>query len=179
MFGRTAAVGFTAAALAAGGAAAQMAVTTFGASDAAQCFENASNDFSRDAAPCDVALRNKALSRADRYRTLVNRGIIRNRNGDLSGAISDFDEALSLNAGLGEAYLNRGNAYYLSGQFDTAIADYETALANDVNKPWAAWYNIGLAYDAMKNGERARAAYEKALELNPDFAPAHAKLDAG
>lgn len=158
------------------GAAAQMAVTTFGATDAASCYDNAANDLSRETDPCDQALARGGLTRADRLKTLVNRGIIHNRNGDLKAAVDDFNAALDIDAGVGEAYLNRGNSYYLSGQYDAALADYEAALANDVNKPWAAWYNIGLAYEAKKDKQKAREAYEKALELNPSFTPAQLKL---
>lgn len=164
------------AALALSGAHAQMSVSTFGATDAAACYENASSDFSRDTDPCDAALKGGALTRADRYKTLVNRGIIYNRNGDVEAAIDDFNAALEIDSGIGEAYLNRGNSYFLSGQYDAALADYETALANGVNKPWAAWYNIGLAHEAKQNKAEARAAYEKALELNPSFALAQLKL---
>jgi tetratricopeptide (TPR) repeat protein len=157
-------------------AAAQMAVTTFGATDAASCYENASDDFSRETDPCDQALASGGLTRADRLKTLVNRGIIHNRNGDLQAAVDDFNAALEIDASVGEAYLNRGNSYYLSGQYDSALADYDSALANNVNKPWAAWYNIGLAYEAKKDKQKAREAYEKALELNPSFSPARVKL---
>lgn len=158
------------------GARAQMSVSTFGATDAAACYENAANDLSRDADPCDQALAGGTLTRSDRVKTLVNRGIIYNRNGDLQAAIDDFNAALDIDPAIGEAYLNRGNSYYLSSQYDAALADYEAALANDVNKPWAAWYNIGLAYEAKKDKEKARQAYEKALELNPSFTPAQLKL---
>lgn len=164
------------AALGLSGAQAQMSVTTFGATDASVCYDNAADDFSRDTAPCDKALSGGAMTRADRYKTLVNRGVIHNRNGDLAAAIDDFDAALEIDSGIGEAYLNRGNSYYLSGQYDAALADYEAALANDVNKPWAAWYNIGLAYEAKKDKEKAREAYEKALALYPEFTQAQSKL---
>lgn len=158
------------------GAAAQMAVTTFGATDAAACYENASSEMSHETDPCDQALARGGLTRADRLKTLVNRGIIHNRNGDLKSAVDDFNAALDIDSSVGEAYLNRGNSYYLSGLYDAALADYDAALENDVNKPWAAWYNIGLAYEAKKDKEKAREAYEKALELNPSFSPAQLKL---
>ncbi len=168
--------GAAAAALAVSLAHAQMSVSTFGATDASMCYENASDDFSRDTDPCDAALSKGALTRADRYKTLVNRGIIRNRNGDIEAAIDDFNAALEIDSGVGEAYLNRGNSYFLSARYDAALADYETALANGVNKPWAAWYNIGLAHEAKNDKVKAREAYAKALDLNPSFSPAQIKL---
>jgi tetratricopeptide (TPR) repeat protein len=158
-------------------AEAQMAVSTFGATDAAQCYENAANDFSSDTDPCDVALRGN-MSRSDEKKTLVNRGIIHNRNGSLQEAADDFNAALDIDGGLAEAYLNRGNTYFLAGQNDAAIEDYEHALSLGVSKPWAAWYNLGLAYEAKSDKAKAREAYQKALDENPSFAMAKEKLTA-
>jgi len=168
--------GAAAATLTVSGAHAQMSVSTFGATDAAACYENAASEWSRDTDPCDAALKGGGMTRADRYKTLVNRGIIHNRNGDVHAAVDDFNAALEIDSRVGEAYLNRGNSYYLSGQFDAALADYDAALANNVNKPWAAWYNIGLAYEAKNDKVKAREAYAKALDLNPSFSPAQIKL---
>lgn len=158
-------------------ATAQMSVTTYGATDASECYQNANNDFARDTDPCDRAIRDAGTTRQDKMKTLVNRGIIHNRNGDLQAAVDDFNAALGINDSLGEAYLNRGNSYYLASRLDEALADYEQALANGVSKPWAAWYNIGLVHDARKEADKAREAYQKALELNPSFSLAQAKLE--
>jgi len=160
-------------------ASAQLSVTTVGATDAAQCFENASNDFSKDTQPCNKAIADIATTRKDKRKTLVNRGIIHNRNLDIEAALNDFNQALEEDPNLAEAYLNRGNSWFLAGRLNDALADYKKALARDVSKPWIAWYNIGLVHDARNNEEKARAAYEKALALNPDFTLARAKLAAG
>ncbi|WDI31200.1 tetratricopeptide repeat protein [Hyphococcus flavus] len=159
-------------------AAAQMSVSTFGASEASVCFESASNDFSTNTKPCDEALEDAAITRSDRKKTLVNRGVIHNRNGDIAAAISDFDAALMIDNTLAEAYLNRGNSYFLASRLDEALADYQQALDLGVAQPWAAWYNIGLVHDARKEDDKAREAYQKALEENPDFTMAIQKLEA-
>ncbi len=158
-------------------AAAQMSVTTIGATEAASCFANASNEFSSDTSACDEALDDPSMTRVDRKKTLVNRGIIHNRNGDLTAALDDFENALQIDGGLGEAYLNRGNSYFLAARYDDALSDYERALRANVTRPWAAWYNIGLVHDAQNRVEEANAAYEKALEENPDFTLARQKLE--
>lgn len=158
-------------------AAAQMSVTTIGATDAASCYRNAADDFSRDTDPCDKALKDHTTNRGDRVKTLVNRGVIYNRNGDLQKALDDFNAALDLDGEVAEAFLNRGNSWFLAGDYDKALADYDQALALGVNKPWAAWYNIGLVHDAREETEKATEAYEKALEANPDFTLAKQKLE--
>ncbi len=158
-------------------AAAQMSVTTIGASDAGACYENAINDLARDTGPCDAALDDPVTTRADKAKTRVNRGVIHNRNGAIDAAVADFNAALEINDTLGEAYLNRGNSHYLAARLDAALADYERALDLDVSQPWAAWYNIGLIHDARNNADKAREAYEKALEENPGFTLAQQKLE--
>lgn len=165
-----------AAALTASSAQAQLAVTTFGATDAQACYEDARSQRATQTARCDAALRGPPLTRRDRLATLVNRGIVLNRAGRLSEALDDFNEAIAGDGALGEAYLNRGNAQFLGGRYDLAVADYEKSLDTDISKPWVAWYNIGLAREAQKDARAARTAYERALEINPDFGPARKKL---
>ncbi|MDZ7628905.1 MAG: tetratricopeptide repeat protein [Parvularculaceae bacterium] len=157
-------------------ASAQMAITTFGATDAQACYEDARNDRETSTDKCDAALVGQALTKRDRLATYVNRGIINNRAGKLTDALADFNTALDGDAGLGEAWLNRGNTRFLGGQYDLAVNDYEKSLDNNLSKPWVAWYNIGLAREAQKDARAARTAYERALEINPDFGPAKDKL---
>lgn len=156
---------------------AQLSVTTFGATDASNCYENARSDFSSDVKPCNDALASPETTRVDRKKTLVNRGVILNRNGRVGEAISDFNAALAIDSGLGEAYLNRGNSHYLAKRYDDALSDYQRALDLEINKPWTAWYNIGLAYDAKKQPDKAREAYQEALSANPNFTLAQQKLE--
>ncbi|MFQ5562486.1 MAG: tetratricopeptide repeat protein [Parvularculaceae bacterium] len=177
VFFRLAGFAFVALCAAAATASAQLSVTTIGATDARICYENARSATASDTTPCDEALGDPALTQIDRRKTLVNRGIIHNRNGDLQAAVDDFNAALASDPSLPEAYINRGNSFFLGGQFDRAIADYEEALSQGLAKQQVGWYNIGLAYDAKKEPERARAAYEKALELDPEFALAREKLE--
>ncbi len=150
-------------------------VTTFGASDATLCYQNASSQYNTDTAPCDAALK-KMITARDKKATLVNRGIIHRRNGDLQLALDDFNAALDIDPNLAEAYLNRGTVYYLAGQQDRAIADYQKSLDIGTARPWAAWYNMGLAYEEKNDKARAREAYAKAVESNRSFAPAKEKL---
>lgn len=157
-------------------AAAQMSISTIGATDASACYKNATDERSENLLNCDSALDDRSLSRVDRKKTLVNRGIILNRRGDYNEALADFNAAIEIDEGLAEAYLNRGNTWFYAGRLDDALTDYEEALALDVAKPWAAWYNIGLVRDAQKKPGEAQAAYRKALDLNPDFSLAQQKV---
>ncbi len=157
-------------------ATAQMSVTTFGATDAQQCYELARDDFSRDASACDDALRVQSMTERDRVATYVNRGVVLNRAGSLDDALDDFNKALAQDGELSEAFLNRGNTYFLMRRYDEAIADYEASLKYGLTKSHVAWYNIGLAHEAKRDAVKAREAYRMALEINPDFGPAQKKL---
>lgn len=156
---------------------AQMSVSTLGATDAAACYRHANDQFSTDTESCDRALRDRKTTREDRLKTYVNRGIINNRNGAVQAAVDDFNAALEINSDSAEAYLNRGNSWYRARQYSDALTDYKIALELDVNKPWAAWYNIGLVHDALGETEKAKQAYQTALELNPNFVLAENKLN--
>ena len=157
---------------------AQMAVSTFGATDARLCYEAAADEFDTSVETCDDALREGAMTVKDRLATRVNRGIILNRAGRYQEALDDFGAALDRDGSLAEAYLNRGNTYFLIRQYDDAINDYEAALDAGLTKSHVAWYNIGLAQEAKKDPVKAKEAYRMALEINPYFGPALTKLGA-
>lgn len=159
----------------AGGAAAQMAVSTFGTTDAQGCFLDAADGVTRGTDRCDKAL-GEPLAERDMVATLVNRGVVLNRAGRYDEAVRDFDAALTRDPSVPEAMLNRGNSRLLQNRPDDAIADYEAALDNGLAEAHVAWHNIGLAWYSKANLVRARAAFRKALEIRPGFADSVAKL---
>ena len=59
---------------------------------------------------------------------LVNRGIKKAKNGDLDGAIADFDRAMQLNPKDDAPYYNRAQARRLKNDTAGAIADYTRAI---------------------------------------------------
>lgn len=158
-----------------GAATAQMAVSTFGATEAASCFRNAADGSSTSTDNCDQAL-GGPMSERDRIATLVNRGVILNRAGRYDDALRDFDSALTRDATTPEAWLNRGNSFLLQNKPDAAIEDYQKALENGLNEAHVAWHNIGLAYYAKADLVKAREAFRKALEIMPGFKESEDKL---
>jgi lipoprotein NlpI len=101
-----------------------------------------------------------------------NRGAAKAHEGDLSGAISDYDRALNLNPKLAGVYLDRGNAKDLKGDHNAAIADYNRALGLD---PKLAGAYLGRGAAEMLNGDAAPAIADcnRALQLNPKLAVAY------
>jgi tetratricopeptide (TPR) repeat protein len=103
---------------------------------------------------------------------LVNRGIEKAKNGDLDGAIADFDRAAELDPKNDAPYYNRAQAKRLKNDTAGAIADYTKAIELGSTNP-AAYNNRGNARSETKDREGAIADYTRAIELKPDYARAY------
>ena len=149
-------------------------VITFGNTDAGLCY-NAAETAGVSAGSldhCDAALRDRTLSKRDRIATLINRGILLNHRGDYTAAIADFEAALALDPEASAAYVNRGNAYFSTEQYDLAIDDYSTSLQMNPRNPYIAHFNRGLANEAKREAKLAFADFVRVTELRPDWEPA-------
>ncbi len=65
---------------------------------------------------------------------------------------------------LATAYSNRGDAYRNKGQYDRAIADFDTAIELDP-KHAIAYSNRGIAYKKLGEIDKAMSDTQKAKEL--------------
>src|SRR4029434_1009492 len=99
-----------------------------------------------------------------------SRGLVRKRQRDYDGAISDFTRSIVLKP-IAEAYLNRGATLKDKGDSDGAIADYNKAI--DLNPDYAdAFYNRGIAKDDKGDLDGAIHDFTRAIELGPGNARA-------
>jgi tetratricopeptide (TPR) repeat protein len=103
---------------------------------------------------------------------LVNRGIEKARNGDLDGAIADFNRAAERNPKDDAPYYNRAQARRLKNDTAGAIADYTKAIELGSTNP-AAYNNRANARAENKDRDGAIADYTRAIELKPDYARAY------
>src|SRR5207302_1707573 len=71
--------------------------------------------------------------------------------------------------GLAWAFNDRGFAYYLKGDLDPAIADFQQAIRLDP-KDAVAFNNRGLTYQAKGDLDRAITDYNEAIRLDPRHA---------
>ncbi len=164
-------VGLTLAAL-----PAHAALNVFGSTLARQCYEAAMSASGTGAALCERALTNDQLTDRDRAATLVNRGIIYNTARQLDLAVADFDAALKINPNLGEAYLNRGNAYFWQHKYPEATADYGKAIDLKIGSRDYAHYNKALAEMNTGKFEDAKADLKAALAITPGFKAASDRM---
>lgn len=95
--------------------------------------------------------------------------------GRFDEAIAEYQTALRLAPGYGEAHNNLGLAYAYKGNLDTAIAEYRAALRLDPDYA-EAHNNLGLAYAFRDQLDMAITEYQIALRLEPRYAPAHNNL---
>lgn len=63
---------------------------------------------------------------------------------------------------------HRGMAYFAIGECNAARSDYKAALAID-NLNFRAWYNLGLAHQAVGDTNWALDAFAKCVKIEPSF----------
>jgi tetratricopeptide (TPR) repeat protein len=106
---------------------------------------------------------------------LMNRGIGHAAEGDLEGALADFDAALEVAPGMIEGYYNRGNVNLDLGRSKAAIRDF-TAVIEAAPDFALAWLNRGLAREQAGDRGGARLDIERALALNESLEAARRAL---
>jgi tetratricopeptide (TPR) repeat protein len=155
------------------------AVTVIGGTSARSCYEAA--EARSMATPeairsCDVALQ-EALSRDDTVATLVNRGILKARAGDVARAIADYDEALSRDPNEPEAYLNKGFALlHLPEAEQQAKPMFDFALEKKTRRPELAYYGRAVAHELTGEVRAAYRDYRQASRLDPKWRQPKADL---
>lgn len=98
------------------------------------------------------------------------------QSGNHQEAITLLNQAVNLNPGQIEAYLNRGFAYSELNSHASAIANYDKAIELAPNNAEAYYYRAD-EYLKAGNAPRALVDYNKAIQLNPNNSQAY--LDRG
>lgn len=100
------------------------------------------------------------------------RGLSKFDKGDVSGAISDFNQAIQSQSDYAEAYFYRGLAYFDLKNLPKSIADYNKAI--DINASYIdAYYNRALILSLMGDKPSAIADYTQVIRLDRNFAAAY------
>ncbi len=87
--------------------------------------------------------------------------------GQYQEAISDLDQAITLNPDLATAFNNRANAYANLDQLQSALDDYQEAIRLDPTMALA-YYNRALAYTYMDDDQKAGMDVARVIELGLD-----------
>lgn len=99
-------------------------------------------------------------------------GLIALQQDDFNVAVDLLHRATLANPHSVVARSNLGNAHYLLGNFEQAVASYDVALA--LKPDFAdAHYNRGTALRGLGQSEAAIASFDRAIALNPRYVQAH------
>jgi len=147
------------------------AVTVFGNGQAHDCSDAAFKGKSDPASirTCDNALQDEVLDNKDRAGTLINRGVMYLRLGDLVQARKDFDESIKVDQKIGEAWINRGAVSVAEKRYADGLTDINHGLELGVISPEKAYYNRALAYEGLDDAKSAYLDYQQALTIKPDW----------
>lgn len=106
---------------------------------------------------------------------LVERGNTLMRDGDFTGAIGAYREALAMNKDDAIASYRLGDAYRMQKDYARAAMSYERAI--EINPRYAdAYNNLGFTYEELKNHSAAAENYKKATECDAAYANAYFNL---
>lgn len=93
----------------------------------------------------------------------------RYKNGDPEAALSDYDEAISLDSSNAILFNNRGNIEDELQKFEEALRDFDKALHLD-SVYITAYYNRALTHYNSKSYEQAKKDFEKVFLEKPSDA---------
>jgi tetratricopeptide (TPR) repeat protein len=119
---------------------------------------------------CTRAINEEGLLNADRAATYVNRGILQMSAGRLTSADYDFDQALAINAGLSEAWLNKGFLRIREGKGQEALPLLQKGIDNGARREALAYFARGVAYEQSGDYRSAYADLVKARQMEPRWA---------
>jgi tetratricopeptide (TPR) repeat protein len=159
------------------GSQAQGAITVLGVSLAHNCYQAAEfgGDPTQGISTCTYAL-DATMSSRDRAATYINRGILKSRAEDPTGALEDYNHGLSLNDGLGEGYVDRGATLIVLKRYQDALNDINKGIGIGAKRPEIAYYDRAIVDEALGDVRGAYLDYRKAVELSPDFPLASEQL---
>jgi tetratricopeptide (TPR) repeat protein len=104
-----------------------------------------------------------------------NLGLAETELGQIEAATEHFRKAIELAPDLAASYTNLGYVHYLRKDYAAAAGMYEEAIRRAENSS-VAWTNLGNAYFKLGHLQKARAAWDRAVTLDPDNAKAARNL---
>ena len=89
------------------------------------------------------------------------------QEGDIDGAMKQYQLALQMKPGFPQMHYNIGNLLAQQKKLDAAVLEYRAALA--MNSSYADWHhNLGVVLDMQGKRTEAIVAYNDALKIRPD-----------
>ena len=127
--------------------------------------------------PCDLAINFVSMSKSNLAATHTNRGVIRLALGDINSAFSDFGIGMNLLPEAAQIFVNRGNAFYYTRNYEMAIEDYSQSIELGYADFADVYLNLGKSYERLGNINQAERNYRQAIELSSNQAEAQSLLE--
>jgi tetratricopeptide (TPR) repeat protein len=122
------------------------------------------SDVARQIAGCEAVLANPAEQ--NNYAIAINnRGHARERSGDLAAALADYERAVAIDPGYGDAHLNRGSVLARLGRAEDALSAFDRSIAI-ADGVWAR-LERGRLLARRNERDRALADFEAAVRFLP------------
>jgi len=96
----------------------------------------------------------------------LTQGVVAMQSGEFEEALGAFDRVVDAAPNFAEGWNKRATLYYLMEDYRRSMLDIERTLSLEP-RHFGALSGIGLIYMAIEDDEKALAAFEKALEVNP------------
>lgn len=125
---------------------------------------------------CERAVRDTSIGERDRAASAINRAYLELRLGQYEAVLADSDRAIALMPSLAEGWLNRGAALVGLARYHEAVPALERSLAAGLGKQEAAYLDIGMAKEGLRDVRGAYENYKKAVDINPAFEMASDQL---
>ena len=94
--------------------------------------------------------------------------------GQYDHAVRAFQQALTLDPHQAGPHKNLGAIYFLRGQYHEAVTHFQQAVSREPDPQ--SYVNLGMVYLKLHNLALARASWEQALALNPQYEDAKVNL---
>ena len=92
--------------------------------------------------------------------------------GQTDAAIGHYQRLLKRQPGHAVAYFNVALLYKKGKRYSDALSAYEEAIKHGIDDVQEVYSNLGVLYSEMRQREKAREMYERALNVDPTYVPA-------
>jgi tetratricopeptide (TPR) repeat protein len=92
--------------------------------------------------------------------------------GNVEGAIAEYEAAIQLEPGVVEAYIGLGNAFFLLREYEDAARHYQMAVDLDPNLP-EAHARLGIYHILQGDIQQGLAECDRARQLGPELPESH------
>jgi tetratricopeptide (TPR) repeat protein len=106
-----------------------------------------------------------------KLRASILRGQALQQQGDLSGALTEYNKALDLNKNSSLAYYRIAEIFFLQRNYQSSANSYRSSINGDGDPRWTeVWSHVqlGKIFDITGQRERAIGEYRQAIQTNDD-----------